>query len=206
MGISKSYQVHTAILLPCVAVACGDHRLATPTTSTPVDLLIGGYSLTVTAGSACTTLPEVVRTRTYAADIESRGTNQYVITLSNARFLADEQIGERAFILHCSSSYGLGCNQFTASRESDDLRFRLASNDERFNDEFAGYGGMIVELLPPDDTRLGISGTGLGRLDGTSIQASFNGRVWSCPAKYTSFDAECASCDGTDVVMAFTRR
>lgn len=205
MRKSKSYHVGTALFLAFTAVACGDGQPRAPTTSTPVDLLIGPYSLTVTAGSACTTLPEVFRSRTYMASIESRGADSYVVALSHAKFLADEQIGERAFILHCSSAYGLDCNQFTASREGDRLRFRLAPNSERFDDEFAGYGGMIVELIPPDNNRLGISGTGLGRLDGTTIQASIDGRMWNCPAKYSSFDKECARCDNANVAMTFTR-
>jgi hypothetical protein len=140
------------------------------------------------------------------ANIEARDADNYIVTLSDARFLADEQIGERSFIFNCSSSYGLGCNQFTASGEGDQLRFRLASNDERFSDEFAGYGGMIVELIPPDDKRLGIKGTGLGRLDGARIDASIDGKVWYCPANYSSFENECASCDNATVALTFTRR
>ncbi len=130
--------------------------------------------------------------------------DNYVVTLSGARFLADEQIGERTFIVHCGGPYG--CNQFTASREDGQLRFRLASNDERIDDEFAGYGGMIVELIPPDNRRLGIQGTGLGRLDGTTIEASIDGRVWYCPEKYSNFDEECAKCNNAKVAMTFTRR
>jgi hypothetical protein len=192
----------TAFCFAVAATACSK----APTTPTPVDNLIDRYVLTVTAGSTCSALPEFVRRRTYAATIEPRGTNNYVVTLSDAAFLADEQIGDRSFILHCSSSYGLGCNQFTATRDGDQIRFRLASNDERFDDEFAGYGGMIVELIPPDSRRLGINGTGLGRLDGTTIQASIEGRVWYCPTTYTSFEGECSTCNQASVAMSFTRR
>ena len=202
----KSGHVGTALFLACAAMACGDGRPRAPTTSTPVDLLVGPYSLTVTTGSACTTLSEPLRIRTYSARIESRGPDNFVVTLSDAKFLADEQIGERAFRVHCSSWYGLGCNQFTASREADQLRFLLAGNWERFDDEFAGDGGMIVEVIPPDNDRLGISGTGLGRLDGTTIQASIDGRVWHCPAKDASFQNECSNCDNVSVAMTFVRR
>jgi hypothetical protein len=199
-----------ALFPALVAAACGgDGQPRTPTSPTPPTSLTpvtGRYSLTLTVGPACTTLADGLRSRSYLANIDSRAADDYVVTLSDAGFLADEQIGERAFIVHCSSWYGLGCHQFTASREGDQLRFRLASNDERFNDEFAGYGGMIVEVIPPDGRHLGISGTGLGRLEGDTIHAAIDGRVWDCPARYTSADRECANCNGAEVAMTFTRR
>lgn len=133
------------------------------------------------------------------------GPDDYVVTLSGATFLADEHTGERTFILNCGGP--LGCNQFTASRESGQLRFRLASNDERVDDEFAGYGGMIVELIPPENNRLGIQGAGLSRLDATTIQASIVGRVWFChPPPYSDFYNECAICNSANVALTFTRR
>jgi hypothetical protein len=206
MRKSASVRVAITFSVAFVTVACsGDRSPRTPTSPTPVDLFSGPYSLTVTAGAECTGLPEVLRTRSYLASIEPRGADSYVVTLSGASFLADEQIGERAFRLHCSSSYGLDCNQFTASHDNDRLRLRLAPNSERFDDEFAGSGGSIVELIPPDNSRLGISGTGLGRLDATTIQASIDGQMWSCPAKYRSPD-ECSGCGGATIAMTFTRR
>ena len=207
MRTSMFHGVGILLLCAGAAGACGGNPPATPTGPTvPLDPLVGHYSLTVTAGPACRTLPEIARSRTYTASIESRGADNYVVTLTDGTFLADEQIGERTFISHCSSSYGLGCNQFTASREGDQVRFRMAPNNERFDDEFAGNGGSVVELIPPDNNRLGIQGTGLGRLDGTSIEASVDGRVWYCPARYSSFDEECASCDHANLAMTFTRR
>jgi hypothetical protein len=197
-----SRHVGTALFVAS-AIACAEGP-RTPTAATPVDPVVGLYTLTVT--SACTTLPENLRSRTYMATIASRAMDDYVVTLSDARFLADEQIGERAFIFHCSSSYGLGCNQFTATREGNQLRFRLAPNSERFDNEFAGEGGSIVELIPPDNSRLGISGTGLGRLDGTAIRGLIDGRVWACPARYSSFDDECASCSNASLGMTFVQR
>lgn len=205
MRQSMSYNVGAALLLGLAAVACGNGQPRTPTTPTSADGVLGQYSLAVTTGSTCPTLPDIVRSRTYTASIDSRRPDDYVVTLSDARFLADEQIGERAFILHCSSHYGLSCNQFTASREGDQLRFRLAPNSERFDDEFAGYGGSIVELISLDNSRLEIDGTGLGRLDGTTIQASIDARVSYCSAKYFSTE-ECANCDTANVAMTFSRR
>lgn len=206
MRESMSCKAGSALFLAFALVACGDGYSRTPTTPTSADLLIGQYGLTVTAGSSCTALPEGLRSRTYIASISSNGPDNYVVTLSSAKFLADEQIGERSFIVHCSASYGLDCNQFTASREADQLRFRLAPNSERFDDEFAGYGGSIVELIPPDNHRLGITGAGLGRQDGTTVQASIAGSVWYCPTKYSSFMEECVSCDNANVSMTFSRR
>ena len=207
MGTSMCSGFGMVLLCAGAAVTCGGSPPATLTGPTiPLDPLIGQYSLTVTAGPACRTLPEIARSRTYTARIESRSADNYVVTLTDGTFLADEQIGERTFILHCSSSYGLGCNQFTASREGDQVRFRLAPNSERFDDEFAGYGGSVVELIPPDNNRLGMDGMGLGRLDGTRIEASIDGRVWYCPARYSSFAEECASCDHASLAMTFTRR
>jgi hypothetical protein len=72
---------------------------------------------------------------------------------------------------------------------------------------FAGDGGSIVELRPPGDNRLGIEVTGPGRLDGTAVQASIDGRVWYCPATFSNFSSECTACEnGANVVMTFTRR
>ena len=197
-----SRHVGTA-LFAASAIACGEGP-RTPTAAIPVDPLVGLYTLTVT--SACTTLPETLRSRTYMASIAPGAIDDYVVTLSGASFLADEQIGVRAFIFHCSSSYGLDCNQFTATRDGNQLRFRLMPNWERFNNEFAGEGGSIVELIPPDNSRLGISGAGLGRLDGTTIRGSIDGRVWICPVRYTSFDDECASCSNASLAMTFVQR
>jgi hypothetical protein len=147
-----------------------------------------------------------VRRRTYGASIEAAVAGGYRVTLGEARFLEDEQIGERTFIIHCAASYGLGCNQFTATRDGDQIRFRLAPNSERFADEFAGYGGMIVELIPPESRQLGIDGTGVGQIAGATIQASIDGSVSLCPARYSSFETECASCNDARLTLTFERR
>jgi hypothetical protein len=207
MEKSSSYRLGAALLFAFADAACGDGQPRTPATPTPVDLVLGRYALTVTVGSTCTALPDIVRSRTYTSTIESRGPDNYIVTLSDARFLADQQIGPGAFQIHCGDSYGLGCNQFTASRDGDQLQFRLVPNYKRLNDEFAGDGGSIIELIPPADHQLGIEGTGLGRLEGTTIQASIDGRVWYCPAAFSNFSEECTACENArNVAMAFTRR
>jgi hypothetical protein len=200
-----SYRLGTALLFAFSGVACGDGQPKTLATPTPVDPAVGRYALTVTLG-ACPALPDIVRARTYTATIESRGPDRYVVTLSDAAFLEDERIGPAAFRIHCGASTGLGCHQFTASRDGDQLRFDLLPNCKRLNDEFAGNGGSIVELISPADSRLGIEGSGPGRLDGTTIQASIDGKVWFCPATISNFSEECTACENTNVAMTFTRR
>ena len=201
-----SYRRGTALVVAFAAVACGGQP-RTPTTPTAVDPAVGRYTLTVTVGSTCAALPDSVRARTYTASIEARGADNYIVTLGGARFLADEQIGPRTFRIHCGAADGLDCNQFTASREGNRLRFRLIPNYQRLDDEFTGLGGSIVELIPPDDGQLAIEGTGLGRLDGTSIQASIDGRVSYCPRTFSSFSEDCAVCEhAADVTLTFTRQ
>jgi hypothetical protein len=202
MEKSTLCRLGTALLFAFAGVACGERR--TPATPNPVDPAVGRHTLTVTADSTCTTLPDIVRARTYTATIESRDPDNYIVTLSDAKFLADQQTGPGAFQIHCGASYGLGCNQFTASREGNQLHFRLLPNYERLNDEFAGHGGSIIELIPPADHQFGIEGMGLGRLDRTTIQASIDGRVWYCPATFSNFSEECTVCE--NAAMMFTRR
>lgn len=203
MQKSTSCRLGTALLF--AFAACGDSQPRTPAAPTRVDPALGRYALTVTVDSTCNALPDIVRTRTYTSAIESRGPDDYIVTLSDAKFLADQQLGPATFQIHCG--YGLGCNQFTASREGNQLNFRLIPNYQRLNDEFAGGGGSIIELIPPADHHLGIEGTGLGRLDGTTIQAAIDGRVWFCPATFSNFSEECSACENAaDVTMTFTRR
>ena len=205
MENSTPSRIGAALLFAFVTVACGDSQPRTPTTPTP-DPAVGRYALTVTVGSTCAVLPDIVRVRTYTATIDSRGADNYMVTLSGAKFLADEQIGPASFRIHCSAADGLDCNQFTASREGDQLRFRLIPNYIRLNDEFSGNGGSIVEVIPPDDHQLGIEGTGLGRQNGNTIQASIDGRVWYCPATFSNSSEECSGCETANVAMTFTRR
>ena len=206
MEKSTLCRLGTILLFAFAGVACGDSQPRTPATPTPVDPAIGRHALTVTVGSTCTALPDIVRARTYTATIESGGPDNYIVTLSDAKFLADQQIEPSALQIHCGGSQRLGCNQFTASREGNELQFRLLPNYKRLNDELAGNGGSIIELIPPADHQFGIEGMGLGRLDGTAIPASIDGRVWYCPATFSNFSEECTVCENANAAMLFTRR
>jgi hypothetical protein len=122
MRTVTSHDLATTLLLAFAVAACRD---SSPTAATPADPLIGRYSLTVTTGPTCTALPEVARSRTYGASIDWSPAHTYVVTLSGATFLADEQIGERSWRIHCGKASGLDCNQFTAGRDGDNLHFFL---------------------------------------------------------------------------------
>jgi hypothetical protein len=121
MQKSTSCRLGMGIGLLFALAACDNSQPRTPATPTRVDPALGRYTLTVTVGSTCNALPDIVRTRTYSSAIESRGPDDYIVTLSDANFLADQQIGPATFQIHCG--YGVGCNQFTASREGNQLNF-----------------------------------------------------------------------------------
>jgi hypothetical protein len=201
------YFVGATLFVALSASACGESRPAVTSPGLDPDLLSGQYSLALTIDSSCTALPDALHSRTYTSRIDSRVSGDYAVTLGGAAFLENVQVGERGFAINCGGGHDLGCNQFTATRDGDAIRFRLAPNNERLNDEFAGSGGMIVELIPPDAHQLSIDGVGSGLLTGGgAIRAAIDGRVSYCPAKYSSFDEDCATCQMARVEMTFTRR
>jgi hypothetical protein len=163
-------------------------------------------TLNVNLKSDCPEIPEIVRTRTYAAQFDLRSVNTYVVTLSGALFFEDEPIPGGGAIVHCGNR--LGCNQFLAWREGDAFRFELAGTPLDADGEFFTGGGMIVERIPPDD-RLTISGTGTGLLETTGINASLIGDVSYCPSvsnppRVRSWG--CVHCAGSQLRLTFTRK
>ena len=163
-------------------------------------------TLNVNLKSDCPEIPEIVRTRTYTAQFDSRSVNTYVVTLSGALFFEDEPLPGGGAIVHCGSR--LGCNQFLAWRENDAFRFELAGTPVDADGEFFTGGGMIVERIPPDD-RLTISGTGTGLLETTGIDASLIGDVSYCPSvsnppRVRSWG--CVHCAGSQLRLTFTRK
>ncbi len=173
-----------------------------PPPNSGTDPVPGSYTLTLDLGSGCQALPDVARTRTYTATIETRGEASYVVTLSGGTFL-DGLICTFTGGLYA----GLGCNQFLASHEGDLVRFNLVNN----NDD--AHGAHIVEQVPPG-TWLEIIGTASGRLEGTTIleattiEASGSNSVWYCPVA-SGYPFPCSSfigCASNDMRLTFRRR
>jgi hypothetical protein len=110
----------------------------------------------------------------YSARLADDGPGRYVVTLSNATFLQDNNCIPR------------GCNQFRAVEDGATLRFSLENNDE-------WSGGYITEKTTAG-TWLEIYGIAAGVFHPTVIEASGPGKVlycsfpgaWSCSARNVS--------------------
>jgi len=151
------------------------------------DSLVGRYTLTLTHG--CTEVPEAARTRTYTASIEP-AVSGFVVTLSDAQFLQGDV---------CTMAESrLGCHQFLASRQGDNVRFDLTNADE-------WHGGYITEHIPTD-TWLQVYGSAVGRLNGGAITASGSGGVWYCPTSIRNGCNAARYCEATDLRLTFNRR
>jgi hypothetical protein len=165
-----------------------------PEPNSPTDSLVGRYTLDLTVGPECGSVPEAARNRTYTATIVSAGGANYVVTLSEASFLSG---------LICTAPSRLGCNQFQASRAGDLLRFDLINE----NDD--GHGGHIVEQVPPG-TWIEVIGSGTGRMqeqDGM-ITTTGSATVWYCPT-VSGYPFPCVSpvgCESGALRLTFTRR
>ena len=191
-----------SLVLVTPLLSCEQARI---TSATPRDPVPGTYTLTLSAGAECASIPVTARNRTYAATID--GTPQhYVVTLSGATFASDVQLSERAWNLYCNQASGLGCNQFTAvgSADGSELEFQLIHNSERLDNEFGGHGGTIVELLAPD-ARLEVYGRGRGTFERGSIEATLAGFVWYC-SPIEGCDVWARSCETSNLQLSFSRR
>lgn len=198
--IRRQSVLFVALIVPLSA--CEKPRI---TSASPPDPILGTYTLTLSAGAECGSIPALARNRTYTARID--GTPQrYVVTLSDAIFARDIQLSERSWLAYCNESSGLGCNQFTAvaSPDGSEMDFQLVHNSERLDHEFGGHGGTIVELITPD-TRLEVYGRGRGRVDGQRIEASVTGFLWYC-SPIEGCDVWANSCETSNLQLSFTRR
>ncbi len=196
------YRVGLAIALSCSVSACGGTSLP-PTSPSPTptnppgpnspDPLVGRYTLRVAFGASCESLPDVAKTRTYSATIDPAGPSAYVVTLSDATFLAG---------LICEAAPSrLGCNQFVASRTADLVRFDL------FNENDDGHGGHIVEQIPPG-TWLELIGHATGPVQDGTITATGSASAWYCPTT-SAYPFPCrsfTSCRSDDLQLTFTRK
>ncbi len=135
-----------------------------PDPSASQDPMVGRYTLNVTLGAGCESLPETARNRTYAASIDAARA-AYVVTLSDASFLGGS--------ICTAAPSRLGCNQFVASRADDVFQFDLINE----NDD--GHGGHIVEQIPPG-TWMEMIGRGTGQIADGTITATGSASVWYC--------------------------
>jgi hypothetical protein len=153
---------------------------APPTSST--DPIVGQYALTMSVGPECATIPEMARTRSYTATIDSTSVGSYAITLSNAAFRK------------CGTDNG--CHQFIATREGNVVRFDISVDDNSSE-------GAIWEFIPPS-MWLEVTGTGSGRLEGSTIAASLDGGLWYCPGSGIPC-LNSVGCKSSDIKLTFTR-
>jgi hypothetical protein len=155
----------------------------------PTNPLTGQYSLTLVHD--CKQVPEEARTRRYTATIEPASSGM-VVTLSDAHFL----FGGVCTLVPSR----LGCHQFLASLEQDNVRFDLLNDDE-------WHGGYITERVPPG-TWLQVYGSAVGRLENGNIAAAGTGGVWYCPGnpEYPFPCMTSTACENANLRMTFVRR
>jgi hypothetical protein len=147
-------------------------------------------------------VPASDRRRTYDATVTAPREANYVVTLTSGTFFRHQL---------CGIWSGLGCNQFTAARDGDVIRFDLVV----FDDEF---GGHIVEQLS-SGAWMSIAGSTVGRPEGTSIDAKGSSRIYYCPvqppgtpccAVPTPPGVPCedlsVGCTSSDMTLKLTRR
>jgi hypothetical protein len=162
----------------------------------PMDPMEGQYALSVTVdslGPECATLPDEARHRMYVANIIARSDGNFVVSLGGGRFLSDP-------ICAGVGLSGLGCNQFTASRAADTVRFSLQGNEE-------ADGGTIVEQIP----QIGwtqLSGSLTSPVNNDMMSARGEGNLWFCPGT-ASYPFPCSNfygCAVHDLRMTFVRQ
>ena len=153
----------------------------------PTDPLTGQYSLTLVHD--CDAVPEEARTRRYTATIDS----DLIVTLSDAQLY----FGSVCFT---TDALRLGCHQFLASREQDNVRFDLHNDDE-------WHGGYITEHVSPG-TWLQVFGSAVGQLESGNVMASGTGGVWYCPgpAEQPFPCVNSRSCQDVNLRLTFVRR
>lgn len=162
------------------------------TSPDPNDRLPGKYSLTLDLGNDCRSLLGEASLRRYTATIAPRQGGGYVVTLEDAVFLGGAICGWDSM---------LGCHQFSASRDGDQIQLGLINN----NDD--AHGGHIVERTAAG-TWLEIIGAARGTFDGTAIEAAGSNSVWYCSSNQ-GYPFPChayTSCGSDDMTLRFARR
>jgi hypothetical protein len=157
--------------------------------SAPSVNLAGDYTLTLTADTACSGLPDAARSRTYTVSMTSMPNTpaNYRAVLGGATFLFPEA-GQ--FLVDVAGTYA---------------HFRFGDYYEE--------GTRILEEVAPS-TYLGITGSaGLTVDGGTTISSSFSGDMAYCvnpnPAAIVHYQCpvgQSVSCNSTNQRMLFVRR
>jgi hypothetical protein len=118
----------------------------------------GTHTVSWRVGDECGHIPADARQRSYAATMDNG-----IVTLRTGVFLEGRV---------CTLS-GLGCNQFRMTQDGDSVAIRVQSDNE-------WHGGSIVERLQ-SGTWLALTGSGSGRVEGTTIQVTLQANLWYCP-------------------------
>ena len=164
--------------------------------STPSVNIAGDYTLTLTADTACSGLPDAARSRTYTVSMTSMPNTpeNYRAVLGGATFLSSE------------------AGQFDVDVAGTYAHFRFGDPWDD-GDGAKRAGSYIVEEVAPS-TYLGIAGSaGLTANGGTTISGSFSGTVQYCvnpnPAAIGNYQCpvgQIVVCNSTNHQMLFVRR
>ena len=162
--------------------------------STPSVNLAGDYTLTLTADTACSGLPDAARSRSYTVSMTSRPNTpeNYRAVLGGATFLSSE------------------AGQFDVDVAGTYAHFRFGDPWDD-GDGAKREGSYIIEEVAPS-TYLGIAGSaGLTVNGGTTISGSFSGGVQYCvnPAAIGNYQCpvgQSVVCNSTNHRMLLVRR
>jgi len=164
--------------------------------STPSVNLAGDYTLTLTADTACSGLPDAARSRSYTVSMTSRPNTpeNYRAVLGGATFLSSE------------------AGQFDVDVAGTYAHFRFGDPWDD-GDGAKREGSYIIEEVAPS-TYLGIAGSaGLTVNGGTTMSGSFSGGVQYCvnpnPAAIGNYQCPVGQpvvCNSTNQRMLLVRR
>lgn len=138
----------------------------------PAANMTGVYSVTIAADSACSTLPDDARVRTYSATAApGNRPGLFVVSLSDALFFRYT---------------AAGCSNPACSWLLNRISIGIAG-------DFAGFWLTIVEKLG-GTSHLLIEGGGYGSIDQAGISTSFEGSIVPCPTEPTLIDQGTWAC------------
>ena len=164
--------------------------LPTPVPVPSSDPLAGLYTLAVTATSECPGIPAAAMSRTYSAAVDPTGADTFRVTLGDATFLLGDI---------CSGFSGIGCHQFTASRNGATWTVNLGSAEDQ--------GGKIIEHIAPGNWAY-YTGSGSAPVTSPDLQMTLNGGgIWACPTlQQAPFPCDTFQHCSSNLRLTFTRR